>query len=172
MDYYDDIAEGYEELHGEEQESKMAKIISDVDSSFLPTKTDRVLDVGCGTGISTESWGGECVGIDPSIELIKIAQEKFKGDKKKKFILAKAEEIPFEDNFFDFVISVTSFQNFENIREAIKEIKRVGKKKFLFTVLRKSPKIEFIEKLIIINFKVKKIIMEKKDIIFVCESLT
>ena len=170
MGFYNTIAKGYDQLHKDEQEAKIAKIIDVVDSDFLPKKGEKLLDVGCGTGVSTAPWECECVGIDPAEELVRIAEYKFRNDDSKGFVCAKAEEIPFPDNSFDFVLSVTAFQNFDDIRKAIKEIKRVGKNKFVFTVLKKSSKIDEIEKLIIINFRIKKIIMEAKDVIFVCES--
>ena len=47
MTYYDEIASGYEELHSEEQLAKIG-LIKD---HFRVTVKDKLLDVGCGTGV-------------------------------------------------------------------------------------------------------------------------
>jgi ubiquinone/menaquinone biosynthesis C-methylase UbiE len=162
--FYDNIAEGYNELYMAEQFSKISEIMQALGSN-IPKKTDRLLDVGCGTGISTSVWKSECVGIDPSRELVKIAKRNYP---KRNFFVGKAESLPFRDQSFDVVISVTSIHNFEDPKKAILEMKRVGKRLFIITALRKSAKIAEIEKLVILNFKVHKIVVEEKDIIFIC----
>ena len=153
MNYYDKISKGYEELHKEEQLKKL-KIIK----KLLKVKpSDKLLDVGCGTGMST-NWKCKTYGIDPSIKLLKKA----KGN----FIRAKAEKIPFKDHFFDIVISITAIQNFNNIEAGLKEIKRVGKDKFVLSVLKKSSKKSKIDKLIRKIFDVKNVLEEDKDLIY------
>lgn len=159
--YYDAISEGYEELHKEEQEKKMKIILSEVNVK----PSDKLLDVGCGTGITTIPWKCIRTGIDPAKKLLE------KGNKKDevKYVLGKAENIPFEDNSFDIVTSVTAIQNFSDLEKGLNEIKRVGKKRFVLTYLKKSPKAKTIEKIITNIFKVQKRIEEEKDIIFICE---
>jgi ubiquinone/menaquinone biosynthesis C-methylase UbiE len=156
MTYYDQTSKGYDELHGEEQLKKL-KIIAD---NIKVTKSTKLLDVGCGSGLSAKVFGCEIIGIDPSEELLK--QCPFKTVK------ASAESIPFPDNSFDIVIAVTSIHNFNNIKAGLKEIKRVGKDIFALTVLKKSPKKKMIMNLITNNFKIKKEIEEEKDLIFIC----
>ena len=154
MNYYDTISKSYESLHKEEQLKKI-KIIK----KYLKVKsTDKLLDVGCGSGFSS-NWKCKVYGIDPSIKLLK----KTKGN----FILGEAESLPFKDHFFDIVISVTAIQNFNNIEKALKEIKRVGKNKFILTFLKKSPKKNKIISLIKKHFKVLKTIEEEKDRIYI-----
>ncbi|MBT5022562.1 class I SAM-dependent methyltransferase [Candidatus Woesearchaeota archaeon] len=165
MTYYDEIAQGYEELHYDEQIHKLKLISESLDISHINT----ILDVGCGSGISTRYWegllGAECrrVGIDPSEKLIDIAKEK---DSNAKYFVGCAEELPFNDSSFELVLSVTAIHNFSNFSKGLDEIKRVGTEKFVLTVLRKSANIEEIKELILAKFKIKKIIMEDKDIIF------
>jgi len=157
MDFYRLIAKSYEKLYGEEQEIKHRIIKENINIK----NTDLLLDVGCGTGVS--EFNCKVIGIDPSIELL---QQNHMQEK----ILARAENLPFKGNVFDKVISVTSMHNFDNIEKSIKEIKRVGKKDFAFSILKKSNKFGFIEQTIKNNFNVKKIIDGRKDWIFICNT--
>lgn len=161
MTYYDEIAEGYEELHKEEQDKKIEVI-----KRFLkPKKTDKLLDIGCGTGLTTRSWGCESYGIDPARKLVEKAMHRGGA----KYFLGKAEELPFKDDFFDIVISVTAIQNFDNVKKAINEIKRVAKPKaqIIMTCLKKSKKKNQIRDLIYNNFIIKKEIDQGIDIIWI-----
>ena len=155
MDFYKLMSKSYNELYGEEQKIKH-KIIKE---NLSIKNTDLLLDVGCGIGVS--EFNCKVIGIDPSIELL---QQNHMQEK----ILARAENLPFKDNVFDKVISVTSMHNFDNIDKSIKEIKRVGKKDFAFSILKKSKLFDPIENEIKKNFKIKKIIDGKKDWIFIC----
>ena len=157
MGYYDETAKGYNELHKEEQLKKL-RIISD---NINVKKTDKLLDVGCGSGLSAKIFNCSITGVDPSTELLK--QCSFKT------IKAKAEKLPFSDNEFDIVIAVTCIHNFDDIKKALNEIKRVGKKKFVLTVLKKSEKKDFIINEIKDIFMITKIIEEDKDIIIFSE---
>ena len=158
MNYYDKIASSYNGLYSEEQRKKLRIIKEKI---RIPRKT-RVLDIGCGTGISSE-FENFVVGIDSSIELLKL-------NKKDKKILGRAESLPFKNHSFDLVISLTAIQNFDNANESLREIKRVGKKVFVVSALKKSPKIGNIKKLIQEHFKVKEILEEEKDLIFFLEA--
>lgn len=152
--YYDSISKGYDELYGGEQLSK-ARIVLDL---IKPKKTDKLLDVGCGTGFFLEICGCDATGIDPSEELLKQA----KGN----VVQGSAEKLPFDDNNFDFVVSLTAIHHFEDLDKALSEIKRVGKGKVVVSLLKSSSRAEEIERKLEKEFKVEKIILEKKDIIY------
>lgn len=157
MNYYDEIAKGYEELHKEEQLKKIAII----KNNLIISKENRLLDVGCGTGLTTQ-WPCKCYGIDPSKKLLEKARNKQSIIYKQ----ASAEKIPFKDKFFDIVISITAIQNFQDIEQGLKEIKRVGNNKFVLSFLKKSSKRNLIDNLIKKHFKVKNVIEEEKDLIY------
>ena len=157
MPYYDIIAEGYDELHGEEQNNKL-KIIS---RYIHPKAGERILDVGCGTGICS-LWKCFSAGIDPSFGLVMQAKKKGKN-----FMQAQAESLPFRNHSFDYVISVTAIHLFSDIDKGLNEIKRVGKERFIFSVLKKSGRSKVIVRKIKAIFKVKKEINEERDIILI-----
>jgi len=154
MAYYDKISKGYNELHGEEQLKKVNIILNNIRLK----KSDKLLDVGCGTGLYLDLFKCDITGVDPSEELLKQCSHKT--------IKSSAERLPFKDNSFDWVISITAIHNFKDIEKSLEEIKRVGKKKFVFSVLKKSKKFDYISNLIRKKFKIKKIVIEEKDIIF------
>jgi ubiquinone/menaquinone biosynthesis C-methylase UbiE len=158
INYYDEIAQGYEELHKEEQEKKIELIKSHI--SINPN--DKLLDVGCGTGLTTEPWGCSCYGIDPSKGLLERARQRDKIEYK----LAPAEDIPYPDDFFDIVVSVTAIQNFDDVKKGLNEIKRVCKNKVVLSFLKKSTEKDLISSIIKELFKIKEIIEEEKDLIF------
>lgn len=160
MGYYDEISLGYEELHKEEQLKKIRLI----KKYFKVKPSDKLLDVGCGTGLTTEAWECKRYGVDPAPKL--LARARGKGEIEYK--LAAAENIPYPDNYFDAVISVTAIQNFKDIEKGLSEIKRIGKNRFVLSFLKKSEKREKIINLIRKYFKVEKGIEEEKDLIYLC----
>jgi len=91
---------------------------------------DRVLDVGCGKGYLLHEFtravpGVEVVGIDASQYGIENAKEEVKPFLR----VGHAKELPFEDNSFDFVISMATLHNLTlpDLFSAVKEIERVGR---------------------------------------------
>ncbi len=154
--YYNSISEGYEELHKEEQERKLTI----VKANLKVKKQDKLLDVGCGTGL-TSQYGCEVTGLDPSKKLLDKNHLKNK-------VLAPAEDMPFKDNSFDIVTSITAIQNFRDIEKGLNEIKRVGKSRFVLSFLKKSSKKDMIDKLIKKLFKVDKTIEDQHDFIYFC----
>jgi len=97
-------------------------------------KDKYILEVGCGTGVTAchlvKRYGCQVIGVDISDKMIewarKRAQRKSVGDKVQ-FRTADAQNLPFEDNFFDAVIceSVTAFP--EDKQKAVNEYVRVTK---------------------------------------------
>ena len=101
----------------------------------LDLKNKKVLDLGCGSGRYTKilkELGAEVIGVDPSEELIKIAQSEIKDVE---FIKAFASKLPFNDSQFDFVFAGMVIHYIKDINESFSEISRVLKPKgeFIFT---------------------------------------
>ncbi|MFH1650394.1 MAG: methyltransferase domain-containing protein [Candidatus Woesearchaeota archaeon] len=156
MPYYDDISAGYEELHGEEQRNKLRILAAELDVK----RDNKLLDVGAGTGMSAQHFDCKWTGIEPSAGMIEHATEQI--------ILGKGEELPFKDNQFDVVICVTALHNFDNPEKGLKEMIRVGKGKFGFSLLRSAHNHKELVLMIKHNFNVLKHIEEEKDDIFIC----
>lgn len=156
MNYYDSIASGYDELHFEEQKRKAELILRELKLK----KTDKLLDVGCGTGKITELFPCKVTGIDPSAELIKQA--------KIPVVLGSAEKLPFPDKSFDVVVSLTAVQNFEDVEKGISEIARVAKRDAVITCLKKSKKLAQVERAVEKYLDVRKRSEEQHDMIWFC----
>lgn len=93
-----------------------------------------VLDVGCGAGVTPCFIARRCkcrvVGVDILDEMVKISKSRAKREgimDKVEFRVADAQNLPFQDNLFDAVIteSVTAFP--EDKQKAVNEYVRVTK---------------------------------------------
>jgi len=158
MDYYSKIAGSYDRLHEEEQINKLRLI-----SKYLKVREkDLLLDIGCGTGISTRFFKCKSIGIDNSKGMLKKAG--------KNCVFGDAESLPFKDKMFDIVISVTAMHNFKDTETSIKEIKRVLKRngKVAVTLLKKSKNFIKIKRLLLKHFDFIEA-EEEKDVIFIRE---
>jgi len=125
MPYYDETARNYNELHGEEQKRKARLIIQHREMK----EEESLLDVGCGTCIATELFPCRTTGIDPSEKLLEQCRiDTVKG---------KTESLPFRDESFDIVVSLTAVHNFDNVRKGLEEMRRVARSDIIF-FLRKQ----------------------------------
>lgn len=152
MSYYDVISKGYNELYGEEQKKK-ARLLK----QHLKIK-GLLLDIGAGTGISTEEFKKQatCILLDPSLEML----NKAKGLR----ICASAEALPFKDRVFDTVVSLTALHHVD-LEKAIIEIERVARSNASIgiSMLKKSNEVSK-------RLEKWKQIEEEKDIIYLRNS--
>jgi ubiquinone/menaquinone biosynthesis C-methylase UbiE len=95
----------------------------------------RLLDIGTGPGyvpfeIAKRAPGLEIIGIDLSSGMIEIADRNARElgiSERVRFEVADAARLPFEEGYFDFVISTLSLHHWRNPAACIKEIHRVLK---------------------------------------------
>jgi len=92
---------------------------------------DKVLDIGCGKAFLLY----EMSLLIPNLEIYGIDISKYAIDNSKEEIrdrlqVANANDLPFDDDYFDFVYSVTTLHNLHsyNLDMALREMDRVGKK--------------------------------------------
>jgi len=91
----------------------------------LDDKLNRVLDIACGTGLSTKALlevGKQVYGTDISPEMLELAPDK----DLIQYSLAPAEDQPFADRYFD-LITVSSGVHWFNIEKFLREASRLLK---------------------------------------------
>jgi arsenite methyltransferase len=98
-----------------------------------PEQGNRVLDAGCGCGFDAfiaaalAGASGKAVGIDVTAEMLRVAQAASKSFKSGnvEFLEGSIEQLPFEDGFFDLVISNGVLNLIPDKQAAFREIARV-----------------------------------------------
>ncbi|MBU4201991.1 MAG: class I SAM-dependent methyltransferase [Candidatus Altiarchaeales archaeon] len=101
---------------------------------------NKILDVGCGVGVVEEQLPDfDIVGLDLSESMLKEARTR----SKKEFIRADAQNLPFEDNSFDGVFYLTSFEFIPDYEKALEEASSVLKNKGKFLALIINPNSEY-----------------------------
>lgn len=96
---------------------------------------ERVLDLGCGSGWATRLLArlvgdgpegfGQVVGVDVADEMIRQARAESKDFDNILYVWGSAQQIPWEENFFDKVLSVESFYYYADQDRALAELFRV-----------------------------------------------
>jgi ubiquinone/menaquinone biosynthesis C-methylase UbiE len=166
--YYDSIANGYDELHFEEQKVKF-KVLEE--NMHLP-KDSKVLDVGCGTFFSSDYFDWDLLGIEPSSEMVKLFLKNHP-EQEDRIKIGFAEEIEhkYPVHFFDSIICVSVAHHFKNPGFVFEQMKKVCKRNALFgiTLLKKTGNFAELEKALNNSFKIKKRIDSSKDVVFICE---
>src|SRR5579871_6507897 len=114
---------------------------------------ERVLDLGCGSGWATRLLArlvsdgpegfGQVVGVDVSDEMIRQARAASKDFENVMYVWGSATQIPWEENFFDKVLSVESFYYYPDQDRVLAELFRVmaprGRMFILINLYRDNP---------------------------------
>jgi ubiquinone/menaquinone biosynthesis C-methylase UbiE len=89
-------------------------------------RRSKLLDLGCGMGQTSKllSQIVDTTGIDSSSVGIKIARKNVNGT----FIVGDACKVPFNDEYFDYVVMKDVLEHIKNDEQAIKEARRILKK--------------------------------------------
>lgn len=164
QNYYNGISRGYKELYHQEQIKKINLI-----KNYLP-KENSLLDLGCGDGVLNKFLEKKVnlISFDLSEELLKLNPNK----KENKFH-GNCENLPFKNNSFEFIFSLTMLQDTKNPTTVLEEIYRVSKNNsnviisYLNKINNEKQVIRKIEKL----FNVIKIIEEEKDKIYILKKI-
>lgn len=115
-------------------ETEIGRLVKRYEAELLhqmldPQPGDYILDVGCGTGIFTESilaHGAEIVGLDLSLPMVSAAAERFRA---RPFypMVGNMLALPFASGSFDKVFSMTAIEFVANGQAAVAELERVTK---------------------------------------------
>src|SRR6202790_2222818 len=123
---------------------------------------ERVLDLGCGSGWATRLLArmvgegpdgfGQVVGVDVSDEMIRQARADSKEFDNVMFVVGSAAQIPWEENFFDKMLSVESFYYYPDQERALAELFRVmaphGRMFILINLYKDNPySLQWVDKL-------------------------
>ncbi|MCD6380978.1 MAG: class I SAM-dependent methyltransferase [Candidatus Odinarchaeota archaeon] len=137
---YDQTSRIYDERYREIQLLKYNLVVDNFVGKF-----ERILDVGCGTGLFSYFLrdkgilnSSTLVGIDISPGMVRRANDKGYD----LIVLGNAERLPFLSDSFDLVVSFTLLQNIEDVSGFIDEIVRVSKRgaTVIISIIRKSVK--------------------------------
>jgi ubiquinone/menaquinone biosynthesis C-methylase UbiE len=119
---------------GEEMEQHHSSITEQTLALMKLKPGERVLDLGCGAGwasrlLAQTVGGGErpgqVVGLDVSDEMIRRARANSTQYDNILFVVGSAQQIPWQEDFFDKVLSVESFYYYGDQGRALDELRRV-----------------------------------------------
>ena len=98
-----------------------------------PSVNQKLIDVACGTGdiaklyLKYTNKNSQITCVDPNKGMINKGKKKLDQFKNLKWVLASAEELPIEDNSFDFYTISFGLRNTKNLNQALSEAHRVLK---------------------------------------------
>ena len=119
-----------EDGRGDEMEKHHLPIFEPILPTMNIKPSDRVLDLGCGSGWATRLIANrfhpkKITGIDISDEMVRRATEHSKGMANIEFHQGAAEKIPLPDASIDKIFSIESFYYWPDQMTGLKEAKRV-----------------------------------------------
>ncbi len=133
--FFDDRSSSWDEMESSSLEERRDFL------SFLDIKEgDKVLDLGCGTGVITpllfEKTKSEVIGLDLSPKMVEIAKEKFKGEALMHF--QSGDYLDFEGEGFDWIVVFNAYPHFLDVE---------GFKKKTLSLLKKGGKLAIVHNL-------------------------
>ncbi len=113
------------------------EVIPDFQKHFNLSSKDSILDVGCAKGFMIFDFERLIPGISVrGVDISNYAIENAKLEVRKKCSVANAKKLPFSDNSFDIVISITTLHNLEmeDLKVSLNEIQRVSRRGSFITL--------------------------------------
>lgn len=115
---------------------KCPEKVKEIILKYLGRTPASVVDLGCGTGLSTMIWSdisNKVIGIEPSADMIKIAREKSIESDNVTFVSTFSDNTGLENSSVDISTCSQSF-HWMNPENTLKEVARILKKGGVFAV--------------------------------------
>ena len=131
---FDNIAKNYDKLNNIMTFHQHLNIKERAIKNVNLNTNAKILDVCTGTGdiaiyiAQNVVKSGKVIGVDFSENMLALAKEKARGVKNLEFKFADALALPFEDGEFDACFISFGLRNLTDLKDGLKEMKRVTKK--------------------------------------------
>lgn len=115
---------------------KCPEKVKEILLKYLGKSPSVVVDLGCGTGLSTTIWSevsNKVIGIEPSKDMIKLAREKASNLENVIFVSGFSDNTGLENSSVDIITCSQSF-HWMNPETTLKEASRILKKGGVFAV--------------------------------------
>lgn len=99
--------------------------------ALAPRPGERILDLGCGPGLLTQELaravgpGGEVIGLDPSADMRRTAEQRCHSDDHVRILDGAAEALPLADTSVDKAVSLQVFEYLSDLDGPLAELHRV-----------------------------------------------
>jgi ubiquinone/menaquinone biosynthesis C-methylase UbiE len=126
---------GFSDLY-EKARPKCPAKVKEIIIRYLNKNPKVIVDLGCGTGLSTAEWSNVCdkvIGIEPSLDMINTARNNYKAVENITFIQAFSDNTGIDDLSADVVTCSQAF-HWMNPKTTLDEVSRVLKKDGVFSV--------------------------------------
>ena len=115
---------------GEDMAEEHAAIASGMLAEMRFAPDDKILEVGCGAGwlcgiLAEKVPQGQVIGMDVADEMVRRARRRFADNQRMMFLVAGAEDIPWDENFFNLAVSIESAYYWPDPAQGFREIFRV-----------------------------------------------
>jgi ubiquinone/menaquinone biosynthesis C-methylase UbiE len=128
---FDEWPEKYDQWFTTPIGSLVRKYESELILNFLnPAPGEMILDAGCGTGVFTRdiiTSGSQVIGLDISFPMLRRAREK-SGGVRFHPIWGDISTLPFREESFDKVVSITALEFISEAKSAVAELFRVARR--------------------------------------------
>lgn len=102
--------------------------------NYLGRKPNQIVDLGCGTGLSTLAWIDQCdhvIGVEPNEEMLSVARQK---SNRISFVKAYSDNTTLPEHSTDIVVCSQSF-HWMNPTDTLTEVNRILKSNGVFATV-------------------------------------
>lgn len=166
---YDEIANFYDELYGNEQKRKYIIV-----KNLLSSKINTILDLGCGTGLFSEYLSSNIyyICLDLSLSMLDVFKNRRREKRIADIICADMNLLPFRKSSFKAITTITAIHETQNIYNTLTEtLSLLRKEGILVITINKhfQDVIDEVEKFISMKGLKTKTILSRNDVVYFIE---